>query len=231
MTPPKPAATLTAALALAALGPAPALADDAVHHALELAGGVSNFEQHGRLRYRARLARGVQLGLSTRHGSVREHFVAGYAVDEGYLGEHRLELLVPVYDDGELWWGVELAPGVRHYLGPEDQRADLDRGVAVVFDAAVLANVRLDRTWTVQAGVRIPFSLEITPAVVNDVVGGLLVGGATVAVSDRFQLFGQLETGGLFGADGDGAKFLLRGTAGARVLFGAGAPARDWTTF
>jgi len=202
-------------------------------HVLSLGVGANEYDHFATLGYRLRLPSGVQLGVATRHAQVREAFIAGYAVDQGYLGELRLELVVPVYDDGRFWFGIALEPGAKVYLGGDDrdQRADLDDGWGVIFDSAVLANVRLTDRVTGKAGVKLPFSLEVAPEVMNDRIGTLLVLGGNVAVADRAQLFAELETGGIFGSDGDGAKYLIQGTVGARVFFGPGAPARRWGAF
>jgi hypothetical protein len=202
-------------------------------HALTLGVGANEYDHFAVAGYRLRLPRGLQLGLETRHAQVRESFLAGYAVDQGYLGRLRGELIIPVYDDGQLWLGVELRPGVEVYLGgdDEDQRADLDDGFGVILDTGVLANLRLDPTWTVSLGARLPFTLEVAPEVIQDRVGALIVAGGNAAVADHVQLFATLETGGLFGADGDGAKYLVQGTVGTRLVFGPGAPARRWRTF
>ena len=63
----------------------------------------------------------------------------------------------------------------------------------------------------------------------SDVQGALLSLGGGIALGERLWLHGRIDTGGIFGADGDAGKYLFRGTLAIRGLFGSTTD--HWRTF
>ena len=67
------------------------------------------------------------------------------------------------------------------------------------------------------------YAQQRSPSVATETLGQLLLGGVTLAVTDDVQVHLRLETGGLYGFDGDGAKVLTRATVGVRLVPGQAA--------
>ena len=217
---------LFAAAFLGTLLPSTAEADDPAF-ALGAFATADNFAATGGIEGRIRLPH-AQLSLRAEGGRARDAFVAGYAVEDAALSRVTFETRLPAGTVGAARFGVHLSAGGRFARGgvgnaPEGPSRALELGLGLI------ATIPVRSRGAFRAGVLVPFSLEIAPEVVNDVQGALLTLGGAVALGDRLWLQGQIDTGGIFGADGDSGKFLFRGTLTIRGLFGS--TTRDWLTF
>ena len=210
---------LLAALGLAALlSPTQARADEP-SFSLGAYGTADNFAATGGLEGRLRLPR-AQLALRAEGGRARAAYVAGHATEDATLTRLTLETRIAAGSIGPARFGLHLSGGARFTTGGEGNASD-GNGRAIEIGLGFIATMPVGTRGAVRAGVLVPFSIEIAPEVVNDVQGALLTLGGGVALSDRLWLHGQIDTGGIFGADGDAGKFLFRGTLAIRGLFGS----------
>ncbi|WP_309887711.1 hypothetical protein [Archangium sp.] len=220
---------------LLCLSAAPALAQETASaqepsalHGFSMAGSYSNVDSAVTLGYRLRLPSGVQLGLEARHAPSREAYIDGFPGTGGSAQYGTLRALVPLASAGPLTIGFGANLGlrslsVRSSLGPDSS------SLAVTSELGLLAHLPLSSLLTLRAGWLQVTSFQTKPGFAVDALGQVMVLGVTAPVTDSLQLFADLETGGLFGYDGDGGKYLTRGTLGARLVLGGAA--RRWTAF
>lgn len=209
---------LLAAGCLGALFPDPAAADEPVF-ALGAYATADNFAATGGLEGRLRLPR-AQLSLRAEGGRARSAYVAGHATEDAAVSRVTLETRLAAGRIGSARFGLHLSAGGRFTRGGEGNAPE-GNGRALELGLGLVATMPVGPRGAVRAGVLVPFSLEIAPEVVNDMQGALLTVGGGVALTDRLWLHGQIDTGGIFGADGDAGKFLFRGTLAIRGLFGS----------
>ncbi len=195
--------------------------------ALFFAGSASNTDTRVSIAYRHRFVGGVQLGAVATAGLAREAYIVGYAATDEALGALTAESRFPVLTRDRLRFHLAVDMGVRRYFGDDGQPIGSSGSWAIEARLGLLGQARAGRG-ALRFGVIVPFSLEIAPEVVNDSQGALLALGTSWPLGERTWLFADFETGGLFGADGDALKFLVRGTLGVQVLFGA--TTSDWWT-
>lgn len=202
-----------------------------VSHVVGLSAGGSEFDATGSLDYRLRHENGWEIGLSAGSGWLRSGFIAGFAVEDGTVTRGALHASRVLHRAPGVQITGYLTPGfraVRGAEGPALANDSLSDSNAVTLETGMLARFRVGPRAAMYTGVVLPFSLEIDPEIMNDVNGGLLTVGGTVAINDSVEGFAAVETGGIFGSDGDAGKYLTRATAGVRmVLGGEGAEARD----
>ncbi|WP_428265861.1 hypothetical protein [Haliangium sp.] len=196
-------------------------------HGLTVAASGSEFDATAEIDWKVRLhdyqrglPRGVELGVQARTGLMRQGFIAGYAVRDGLVSAGRLWGAMRLYRRGALGIDAHIAPGVRVVRGAEGAGPERQGATAVTFDTGVVAHMRASRRLRLHAGLLLPFSYEIAPEVINDVQGALITAGATIDLGANTQAFASVETGGIFGADGDAGKYLTRATAGVRMVLG-----------
>lgn len=198
-------------------------------HALSLAARASNFEYGGRGTYRFRFRSQTTAGISVEGGYGIGAFIAGYAVKRTAYFDARLPWLFPFLASDKFAMAFGLTPGLRRVRSFDPDGAPHDTSWAVALDTAVWSYAHLHERVTVKLGVIVPVSLQVSPQIDNDKVGGLIVTGLIVPLTDRLQWFADAQAGGIFGSNGDAGKFLVRGTTGVRLTIGANA--RRWRTF
>jgi hypothetical protein len=233
---------LTGALLLC--GAAPALAEEpafqapasaasaprdgaSTRHAFNLGGAYSNVDAAAILGYRLRLSGGLQLGAEVRYAPSRRSYIDGFATTGGAGRYGTLRALVPLASSGPLELGLGTTLGVRSLA--VDTTTGLDKSsLAFTSEIGPGAHLQLTRGLTLRAGWLQVTNLQTRPNTALDALGQVLLLGATAPVTDTVQLYADFETGGLFGYDGDGGKYLTRGIVGARWVLGGAA--RDWMT-
>jgi hypothetical protein len=219
-------ATLLAGLLLC--GAAPALAEEpSTLHAFNLAGAYSNVDSAAILGYRLRLSNGLQLGAEVRYAPSRRSYIDGFATTGGAARYGTLRALVPLASSGPLELGLGTTLGVRALSVDTTPGPDRD-SLALTSEIGPVAHLRLTRGLTLRAGWLQVTTLQTRPNTAVDALGQVLLLGATAPVTDTVQLYADFETGGLFGYDGDGGKYLTRGLIGARWVLGGAA--RRWMT-
>lgn len=203
-------------------------AGDGLAHALSFAGRAGNSGYGGLLGYRVRLRHGIGLGLELEGAYAPSTYIGGYPTEQNAVVHARLPLFFPVHRSRRLTVALSLAPGIRTTQSA-DPGFGARSGFAVTVDLGVWAYLRAHERLTLMLGVDNPVSIQVDPIVDVDKLGSLLAFGPVVPINDRLSWFATVEAGGLFGSDGDAGKFLLRGTTGLRVTFGASA--KQWRAF
>ncbi|MEM1414520.1 MAG: hypothetical protein AAGH15_06455 [Myxococcota bacterium] len=231
-----------AALALASISslagaqaPAP---PDAARHALDVHLVGTQFDGVLGVGYRHRLGAGTQLGLSLRTGFAQRLYASGQRLDDAALLQTVAHLRVPMMREGRMVLAFRGDLGLRSYFGgegfegddfaPPTQREASSTHVLDV-EAGFVASVAAGTRGLWRLGVLATYGLELTPGNEVDRQGALLLAGGSLDVGRRSQLFADVEVGGVFGAQGDAAKALVRSTLGVRTRLGGGAG--PWRSF
>lgn len=207
---------------VAALAVASSLASTTAHaepaqHSLGVGAGVSNFDHAiARIDYRVLLPRGTRWTVDIRGASVDRTYIDGFEARGGSSLRGFGAVEAPLLHEGPLTLGLRAGAGARVNRadrGPETE------SVAALAELGMIGRVRASSALELHAGVSSPLSVQLDPAVNNDITGALLVGGLEWRVTDRIALTADVESGGIFGSDGNAGKFLLRGFVGARFAF------------
>lgn len=199
-----------------------------VGHAATAALRASALGYGVQLGYRARLRRGVGLGLEIEGLYDPEAVLGGYPTERNGFANARVPVFIPALRSSALTMAVLVAPGVR-FAGSGEPGFGPDRSLAVTLETGVFAYLHATPRLTWMLGVELPVAIQVDPITDLSEVGTLLATGPVVTLSDRINLFATVDAGGLFGSDGDAGKFLIRGTAGVRIHWGVGAA--DWTAY
>ncbi len=217
--------TLLVGALLYAATPTPALGDTV--HTLAISAGGSEFDAAATADYHLRHDSGWEFGLSAGTGWLRQGFIAGYAVEDGSLSQAELTVARSLYQRQGLRMMIHASPGARLVRGASGSMLAPSDSTAITLDTGLIAHVNAASGVSMHAGILLPLSYEIAPEIINDVNGGLLTIGAAVALGDRVEGFAAVETGGIFGADGDAGKYLTRATAGVRMRLNSAARIDD----
>lgn len=204
-------------------------AGEGAAHALTFAIRAGNPGYGGLVGYRRRLRHGIGIGVEVEGVFAPEGFIAGYKTERNAAFAARVPLLFPVYRSRSLTMALTFAPGVQVLQSFEPGSAPQSQGVSVTADVGAFAYLRAGPRLTWMAGINTLVSVQASPIVDVNTLGTLLVTGPVVPINDRLSWFATAEAGGIFGSDGDAGKFLVRGTSGLRVMFGASA--RQWRAF
>lgn len=208
-------ALLAALVASALSSPAAAQSGDS----LEVRASAST-DARLALSYRHRFEGGVQLGAGVEGGYSWNSYVAGYVAGEQGVGTLYLESRFPVLTRDRLRFQILLNSGVRRIFGDEGQPSGSSGSWAIEARLGLLGHARVGQG-ALHLGVIVPFSMEVAPETINDVQGALISAGFGWPLSERLWLRGEVEGGGVFGADGDAQKFIVRGSLSLRFLFGS----------
>ncbi|MFT5583263.1 MAG: hypothetical protein ACI9VR_000841 [Cognaticolwellia sp.] len=80
---------------------------------------------------------------------------------------------------------------------------------------------RLETRAALRLGWSFKYAMELDPVVATEAQAFIIRGGASLTLSPTVQLAALVESGWGFGFDGDGAKYLNRGTLGVRWIPGS----------
>lgn len=197
-------------------------------HAASLQLTGSNFDAGAALGYRVRFAGGMQLGLEGRALAVRDAYVNGFAATGGYAVSGVGLVMVPMVQSGPLDLHFRASLGARS-LNVDETTGPDKRGLTLLSELGPVVNIRATKSLTLRTGWLAVTNFQLSPAFDSEALGQVLLAGAVVPVTDDVQLHADVETGGLFGFDGDGGKYVVRGFVGARWAFGGSA--RSWLSF
>jgi hypothetical protein len=192
---------------------------------------VSNFGAGGALELRLRTASEIQIGVDASAGRDWDVFVGGYAGHDARRFDAGASLLAPVWRRDD----VTMSIGARAYLRRLASATSTSNlapasSWAAGLDLALLLHAPLRERGMLRVGAVIPVGFEVSPEFHADTTGSggaLLSLGGAVALSDHLALTIDVDAGGAFGANGDGMKFLARGTVALRFQPGA----RRWLRF
>lgn len=189
-------------------------------HAFGLAGGVSNVDASVTGAYRLGLAGGWQLGLDAILSRKREAYISGRELDRGTALSGAALAMIPLVQRGPLSMHLRLGAGLRRLDG-EGPQAPRGTSLALTTELGPIANLAVTPGFTVRTGFVNVLNLQLDPATDVDALGQMLTFGVNKALGSSLQIHVDVETGGLFGYDGDGGKYLTRGTLGLRYVPGA----------
>jgi hypothetical protein len=195
----------------------PAYATD-LQHGLSLSGAASSVDARGELGYRVRSSGGWQLGVGLAVARPSEAYISGYPARGGRALYGAVLGVAPLLELGPLELTGFLSLGGRALTGTSTRAPD-SSSFALTTRLGPVAAVHLTDSWSLRAGWLNVFDLQLRPDTAADAIGFVLLAGLSVAPAASLHLYADLETGGLVGYDGDGAKYLTRGTLGARWLF------------
>ena len=111
---------------------------------------------------------------------------------------------------------LQVDTGLRLLQTSEPVGDDLSRSLTLLNSLRPLATLTVHEAVDLQLGWTARFDLQRAPTPAADAFGQVLLAGAVVHLSPGLDLALRAETGGLYGYDGDGAKYLTRGGLGLR---------------
>jgi hypothetical protein len=178
--------------------------------------------------YRHRFDSGVQLGVGVEGGYSWNAYVSGYVAGEQGIGVLYAESRFPVLTRERLRFQLLVNSGVRRIFGDDGQPTGSTGSWAIEARLGLMGHARVG-DGALHLGVIVPFSIEVAPETIIDVQGALLSLGLGWPLSERVWIGGEVEAGGVFGADGNAQKFILRGSLNLRFLFGS--TTESWWAF
>ena len=173
----------------------------------------------GRLRWDS----GWQLGLRGRGARVTTGFVDGYEV-RGARVLGTLGATVPLVKLDGVQVDLELDLGAQGLQPGADAVIDAT-GLGLVADVSPMVTLTVGEGGAVRLGWTNVFHQQLAPSVALDAQGALIRAEGVIAVGSELQLTVGSATGGVFGFDGNGGKYLLGAHGGIRWVPGA---ARTW---
>ena len=212
---------LISAAALAAKGP-PAQALSAIAE-------LSPAEPRARVEWRAAWPNHVQLGVSAQAGLARGLYLDGWPVAGGHTGTALLSASAPVVHEDRVQIDLQVDTGPRALRPSEPVGDGLNDSLTLLNSLRPLATLSLTDALDLQLGWTARFDMQLSPTPAADAFGQILLAGAVVRLSPGLDLALRAETGGLYGYDGDGAKYLTRGGLGLRWF--PGDDARPFSNF
>ncbi|MEM9458454.1 MAG: hypothetical protein AAGF11_30030 [Myxococcota bacterium] len=223
-----PAATSELAKPVEPVEPAEPTESTQIGHAATVSLRASALGYGAQVGYRARFRRGVGLGLEVEGLYDPEAVLGGYATEHNGFVNARVPVFIPAVRSSALTMAVLVAPGVR-FARSVDPGYGPDQSLAVTLEPGVFAYLHATPRLTWMLGVTMPVAIQVDPITDVAELGTLVATGPVVTLGRHVNLFATVDTGGLFGSDGDAGKFLIRGTAGVRIHWGVGAA--DWTAY
>ena len=197
-------------------------------HAVSLQLTGSNFDSGASLGYRTRFRGGAQLGIEARALAAREAYVDGFAATGGYSVAGLAIGMLPMVQAGPLDLHLRASVGGRS-LKVDETTGPRERSFTLVSEVGPVVNVRVSQDLTLRTGWLAITNFQLSPRFDSEALGQVLLAGAVMPLTPDLQLHADVETGGLFGFDGDGGKYVLRGSVGARWVLGGSA--RSWLSF
>jgi hypothetical protein len=197
--------------------------------AFGLSGAVSPAEPRIVAQARLRAPSSAWLGAEVRLGDARALYLDGWPVSEGRSLSGLVGGSAPLASSGGASIDLQVHGGLRalsaEVPSPEDAAGAVIPGQSWgwLVEVTPMGTLPLGARGAAQLGWTAIFSQQRSPSVATETLGQLLVGGVTLAVTDDVQVHLRLETGGLYGFDGDGGKVLTRATVGVRLVPGQAA--------
>lgn len=197
--------------------------------AVGLSGALSAAEPRLTAQGRWRAPSSAWLGAELRLGDARALYLDGWPVSEGRTLTALIGGSAPLVTQGGASIDLQVAGGLRTLSAEVPTPAEAagtvipEQSWGWVMEVSPIGTLPLGERGAAQLGWTVIFSQQRSPSVATEALGQVLVGGYTLAVTDDVQVHLRLETGGLYGFDGDGAKVLTRATAGVRLVPGQAA--------
>jgi hypothetical protein len=167
---------------------------------------------------------GAQLGAEVRWAEVSTAWIDGWTVEAGTAASALARGAVPLARAERLRLDLRAQAGCR-WLFARQTTSPQDRSLALLTEIGPRATLRVSAPTAVWLGFENVLDFQLDPSFATDGLGQLMSAGLVVAPTPDLQLELLGEAGGLYGYDGDGAKFGAR--AGLSLKFVPGA-ARSW---
>jgi hypothetical protein len=200
--------------------------DSAITHAISVYTDGGTTDVGAGASWRLRLPGGTQLGLGVRAARAQESYVDGWRVDDATSVYGQAEAYTVLLRSGPLTLGLDGHAGVRR-LFADDATPGGDASTALVSAVGPVAHVRIG-PGSLALGWQSVQNFQLDPGFAVDALGQVGRVGYAFGLTEDWQMYADLTGGGLFGYDGDGGKFLTRGTLGVRFVPSA---AHTWTAF
>jgi hypothetical protein len=176
------------------------------------------------LDYRLRWPSEYQLGFGIAALALEADRIGGFAAKHTRRLEASALGVIPLGRTGPL--GLDLRIGAGYAaLHSAQQHLVEDRGHRLGLSLALIGNIRVASRVSLRLGFSTPFAFEIAPAGELATQGALVLTGVGVALTRSLLLRGDVESGGLFGFDGDGTKYETRASLSLRWVSGEQAEA------
>jgi hypothetical protein len=186
---------------------------------------VSVADVRGELGARLGSPTGSQVGLDLRWAEVDTAWIDGWPVSDGTAVSALVHGAAPLVRAERLRIDLRADVGGRRLAAREVAGPD-DRSWALLTEVGPRATLPLAEPVSAWVGFTNVVDFQLDPSFATDGLGQILDAGLVWAPSDDWQLAAHGEAGGLYGYDGDGAKFAARVAVSLRLVPGA---ARTWT--
>jgi hypothetical protein len=222
---------LVSLLTLALLAPNAIAEPDVSGLAVGLSGAISPAEPRLVAQARWRAPSSAWLGAEVRLGDARALYLDGWPVSEGRSLSALVGGSAPLATSGGASIDLQVHGGLRtlsaEVPSPEDAAGAVIPGQSWgwLVEVTPMGTLPVGERGAAQVGWTAIFAQQRSPSVATETLGQVLVGGYTHALSEDVQVHLRLETGGLYGFDGDGGKVLTRATVGVRLVPGQ---AQSW---
>ena len=173
----------------------------------------------GRLRWES----GWQLGLRAQAARITTGYVDGFPVT-GARGALTLGATVPLVRLTSVQVDLEVDAGVQG-LRPDAGSPIEDTGIGLIADVSPMVTVPLGEPAALRIGWTNVFHQQLSPSSALDAQGALIRAEAVWATGPDLQVTLGGTTGGVFGFDGDGGKYVVGARAGLRWVPGQ---SRTW---
>jgi hypothetical protein len=193
-------------------------------HAVGATANVNTADTAGTVHWRMRFEDGVQLGASFRAAGIRLSFLDGWPIRAGQSYTGTLDLGLPIVKTERVQVDLELELGARGVIAT-DTDADADRSVILVSDVRPMVTMPVHDIVAVRVGWTHVLHQQVGPSYALEAQGVVARAEVVTGLTDAFQLVVGGETGGVFGFNGDGGKFLAGGHLSLLWVPGA---ARTW---
>ncbi len=187
---------------------------DAAEQAVTLSGAWSGAEPRVELGTFRRLDSGVQLGAMVQVGQARGVYLDGWPVTGGRTRAVLGSVTVPLIQRGvQMDLRLDLGP---QFLAATETTGPHSSAFGVRGVLSPMATVPLGERAALRLGWSFKYAMELDPVRDTEAQAFIIRGGVNLALSQSVQLAALVESGSVFGFDGDGAKYLNRGTLGVR---------------
>jgi hypothetical protein len=165
-----------------------------------------------------------QIGAEVRWAEVSKAWIDGWPVEEGSAASVLVRGAVPLARAERLRLDLRVQAGGRQMWARQTTSPD-DRSLALLTEVGPRATLLVAEPAAVWVGFENVLDFQLDPSFATDALGQRLGAGLVVAPDQNLQLELFGEAGGLYGYDGDGAKFSSRAGLSLKIVPGA---ARSW---
>jgi hypothetical protein len=166
-----------------------------------------------------------RIGVEAQISSPKYRFIDAKLINEGYANSFHIPLSFKITAQDKIRLDGYVRPGVRFQgvLDPDnnDIRDSILNSTAIMFDAGLLVNVKLNEKLNLNSGVSFPTGIQIAPGTLFEYFGAAnFHGGLSYAAKTKTILYVKGITGTAFGGNGDTYKYFWSIQAGLRFALG-----------